>query len=143
MSSAIAPETLRVLVVDDEMVVLAFAERALRSAGYEVVVASDGPEALRLVEAQPQPFDLFVVDVVMPQMRGDELGRRLRQQDPDVKVLYFTGFSDRLFESRWTLWEHEAFLEKPVMVTGLLEAVSLMLFGHTNGPGAGRPSTAA
>jgi CheY-like chemotaxis protein len=142
MGSATASDTLRVLVVDDETVVLTFAERALRRAGYEVLVASDGPDALRLVEAQHRPFDLFVVDVVMPRMRGDELGRRLRQQDPDVKVLYFTGFIDRLFESRQTLWEHEAFIEKPVTVTGLLEAVSLILFGHTNGPGTGKPSAA-
>jgi two-component system cell cycle sensor histidine kinase/response regulator CckA len=140
MNSATASDTLRVLVVDDEASVRAFAQRALRSAGYEVVVASDGPEALRLVEAEPDLFDLFVVDVVMLQMRGDELGRRLRLQDPDVKVLYFTGFSDRLFQSRQTLWEHEAFLEKPVTVAGLLEAVSLILFGHTNGPVGGRPS---
>ena len=134
MSSAKSPDTLRVLVVDDERSILAFAERALRGAGYEVVVASNGPEALRLVEAEPRRFDVFVVDVVMTQMRGDELGRRLRQRDPDVKVLYFTGFSERLFESRQSLWEHEAFIEKPVTVRGLLEAVSLILFGHTKGP---------
>ena len=142
MSSPKFADTLRVLVVDDEKSILAFAERALRGAGYEVLVASDGPEALGLVEAQPRPFDLFLVDVAMPQMRGDELGRRLRQQDPDVKVLYFTGFSERLFESRHALWEHEAFIEKPVTVNGLLEAVSLILFGHTNGPGVGSPSAA-
>ena len=142
MSAATAPDTLRVLVVDDERSVLAFVARALRGAGYDVVVATDGPEALQLVEAQPRPFDVFVVDVVMPQMRGDELGRRLRQQDPDVKVLYFTGFSDRLFESRQSLWEHEAFIDKPATVRGLLEAVSLVLFGHTNGPGLSSPSAA-
>ena len=134
---AAGPDALRVLVVDDEASVRGFAERALAAAGYEVVVASDGPPALRLAEAQPRPFDLFVLDVVMPQMRGDELGRRLRQQDPDVKVLYFTGYSDRLFENRKTLREHEAFIEKPVTVNGLLEAVSLLLFGHTDGPAAG------
>lgn len=143
MSSDKSPDTWRVLVVDDEGSVLAFVERALRGAGYEVAVASDGLEALRLVEAEPRPFDVFVVDVVMPLMRGDELGRRLREQDPDVKVLYFTGFSDRLFESRQTLWKHEAFIEKPVTVRGLLEAVSLMLFRHTKGPGVGNPSSSA
>ena len=142
MSSATSPDTLRVLVVDDERSVLTFVARVLRGAGYDVVVATDGPEALRLVEAQPRPFDVFVVDVVMPRMRGDELGRRLRQQDPDVKVLYFTGFSDRLFESRQALWEHEAFIDKPATVRGLLEAVSLVLFGHTNGPGLSSPSAA-
>jgi len=142
MSSAKSPETLRVLVVDDETSVLAFAERALRSGGYEVVVASNGRDAMGIVETQPRPFDLFLVDVVMPQMSGDELGRRLRQQDPDVKVLYFTGFSERLFESRQALWKHEAFIEKPATVRGLLEAVSQLLFGHTQGPSAGRPSAA-
>jgi len=141
MSSVVAQDTLRVLVVDDEESIRGFAERALRGAGYEVVVAPDGPEALWLVEAQPRPFDLFVVDVLMPQMCGDELGRQLRQRDADVKVLYFTGYIDRLFEDRQTLWEHEAFIEKPVTVTGLLEAVSLLLFGHTHGP-AGRSSAA-
>ena len=142
MSSDKSHKTSRVLVVDDELSIRAFAERALRGAGYEVVVASDGPEALRLVEGEPRAFDLFVVDIAMPQMRGDELGRQLRQQNPDVKVLYFTGHSDRLFESRQALWEHEAFVEKPVTVRGLLEAVSLMLFGHTNGRGVGSPSAA-
>jgi len=127
-------EPLRVLVVDDELAVRAFAERALRSAGYDVVVAGDGPEALRLVEAQHRPFDLCVLDLLMPQMRGDELGRQLRQRDPDVKVLYFTGYADRLFEDRTTLWEHEAFLEKPVTINGLLEALSLLLSTDTKGP---------
>ena len=123
---------LRVLVVDDEAAILTFAGRVLHNAGYEVVVASDGPEALRIVEAQ-RPFDVFVVDVLMPQMRGDELARHLRQMDPDVKVLYLTGDSDRLFKEKVTLWEHEAFVDKPVNGTGLLEGVSLMLFGHTHG----------
>ena len=131
----------RVLVVDDELSVREYAERALTSAGYEVVLAFDGPPALRLVESQLRPFDVFLVDLVMPEMRGDELGRRLRQQDPDVKVLYFTGYSEQLFEARSTLWEHEAFIEKPVTVTGLREAVSLLLFGDTNGP-TGRSSPA-
>jgi two-component system cell cycle sensor histidine kinase/response regulator CckA len=138
---AAAPVSPRVLVVDDEASILAFAERALTGAGYEVVVASDGPEALRLLEAQRRPFDLFVVDVSMPQMRGDELGRRLRQRDADVKVLYFTGYADRLFEERPTLWKDEAFIEKAVTVKGLLEAVSMLLFGHTQGPAARRDAS--
>ena len=136
-----SPDPLHVLVVDDEPSVCVFAERTLRMAGYEVMVATDGPEALKLVEARREPFALFVLDLVMPEMRGDELARQLRTRDLDAKVLYFTGYSDRLFEHRQTLWEHEAFIEKPVTVRELLEAVSLLLFGHTDGP-AGRPAPA-
>jgi two-component system cell cycle sensor histidine kinase/response regulator CckA len=129
MSNVVAG-AVRVLVVDDEPPIRAFAERALTSAGYGVEVAADGPEALELIDAQERAFDVYIIDVMMPSMRGDELGRQLRQRNPDVKVLYFTGYSDRLFDNRNMLWEHEAFVEKPVTVKGLLEAVSLLLRGR-------------
>lgn len=119
----------RVLIVDDEESVRTFAERALRLAGYEIAVAGDGPEALSIWETQG-PFDLLLTDVVMPAMAGNELARRLRLLDPDLRVLYFTGYSDRLFTEKTTLWANEAFVEKPVNMRGLLEAVSLILFGH-------------
>ena len=124
----------RVLVVDDEESIRTFAARALRDTGYEVAVASDGPDALTIVE-QSGPFDLYLIDLLMPRMRGDELARRLRQADPSVKILYFTGFSDWLFNEKRILWENEAFIEKPVTLNGLLEAASLSLFGHTRGLG--------
>jgi len=134
---AAVKRALQVLVVDDEEAVRSFADRVLRDAGYEVRVASDGPEALRVIKQQ-HPFNLCVIDLMMPEMSGDELARQIRRADPDVKVLYFTGYSDRLFSDRKALWEHEAFIEKPVTVKGLLEAVSLLLFGHTDGPAPGR-----
>jgi len=125
---------LRLLVVDDEESIRTFAQRALQEAGYEVAAAADGPDALAIVEQQA-PFDLFLIDIVLPQMRGDELARRLRHADPSVKILYFTGYSDWLFNDKKVLWENEAFVEKPVTLQGLLEAVSLSLFGHTRGLG--------
>src|SRR5206468_2587192 len=99
----------------------------------EVILAADGAETLRLVE-QERRFDLFVLDVMMPEMSGDELSRQLRSTDPDARVLYFTGYSDHLFTEKHTLAEHESFVDKSVTPNGLLEAVSLMLFGHTRGP---------
>ena len=70
-----------------------------RDCPYAVDEASGGRAALDIVEREG-PFDVFVIDVVMPDMRGDELARRLRERDPDVKVLYFTGHSERLFKER-------------------------------------------
>jgi two-component system, cell cycle sensor histidine kinase and response regulator CckA len=67
-------------------------------------------------------------------MSGDELARRMRQTDPGLKILYLTGFSDRLFKEKVTLWEDEAFLDKPCSVAGLIEAVSLLLFGRFKVP---------
>ena len=122
----------RVLVVDDEQSIRVFAARALSETGCDVAVAADGPDALTIVDERG-PFDLYLIDLLLPRMRGDELARRLRQADPNVKILYFTGYSDRLFDAKKTLWENEAFIEKPVSVKGLIEAVSLSLFGHTRG----------
>jgi FixJ family two-component response regulator len=70
----------------------------------------------------------------MPDMKGDELARRVRHLRPALKVLYVTGFADRLFSTRPILWEGEAYVEKPIKSAALREAVSLALFGHTRGP---------
>ena len=123
----------RVLVVDDEASIRSLVDRVLRDGGYDVTVASSGPDALHLVNEQA-PFDLFVIDLMMPEMRGDEFARQLRTMHPDSKVLYFTGHSDQLFERRQMLWEHEAYLDKPVTTKGLLEAVSLLLHGEIRAP---------
>lgn len=116
----------RVLVVDDDEGIRHFAERALGRNGYDVVTARDGSEAIRLVEAEPR-FDLFVIDVMMPNMRGDELARRLRARDPDIQVLYFTGYADQFFALRPMLRENETVLVKPVSITEFLDAVSRRL----------------
>jgi len=92
-------------------------------------MASDGTEAVEAAHAQ-KGFDILVTDLMMPQMTGDELARRLRQEEPALKVLYLTGFADRLFKEKSTLWEDEAFLEKPCSVKGLLQAVSLLYSGQ-------------
>jgi DNA-binding NarL/FixJ family response regulator len=71
---------------------------------------------------------------MMPQMGGDELARRMRSREPDLKVLYLTGFSDALFKEKTVLWQDEAYLDKPCSVKGLLEAVSLLLNGRLEFP---------
>lgn len=119
----------RVLAVDDDEGVRGFVGRVLRDAGYAVTVAPDGAEAIE-VARRAGPFDVLVTDLKMPQMSGDEMARRLRHDDPELKVLYLTGYSDYLFKERLNLWEDEAFLDKPCSVNALLEAVSLVRCGH-------------
>lgn len=133
--TAPARPSIRVLVVDDEEPVRRFVERVLSEAGYITIVAADGVEAVQIAQGQ-SAFDILVTDVIMPQMSGDELARRLRQNEPSLKVLYLTGFSDRLFKERATLWQDEAFLEKPCSVKGLLQAVSLLSSGRLDLPPA-------
>jgi len=128
------PSAINVLVVDDEEPVRKFVDRVLREAGYKTALAADGPEAIEVAKRM-ESLDILVTDVMMPQMTGDELARRLRQTEQrGLKVLYLTGFSDRLFKEKVTLWEDEAFLDKPCGVKGLLQAVSLLLFGRFEAP---------
>ena len=117
------------LVVDDEPSVCEFLSRALGESGYRVRTTTNPLEALRIV-AETGPPDLLLTDLKMPIMEGDVLAARMRQSDPDLPVLYLTGFADQLFRERHILWEREAFLEKPSSVDGLLEAVSLLLYGR-------------
>jgi CheY-like chemotaxis protein len=133
---------IRVLVVDDEPQICDFAALVLRDAGYHVTTASDGPGAIEIVAQQGEP-DLLLTDFRMPQMNGDELAARLRQYQPDLRVLYLTGYSQALFDNRPLLWEGEAFLEKPCGPAELLEGVSMLLFGHTIPHAPQLPSLAA
>jgi two-component system cell cycle sensor histidine kinase/response regulator CckA len=140
MDAATAPDrTRRVLVVDDEAGVLRFVDRVLHEQGYETALASGSAQALALMDSAAA-FDLLLTDLVMPGMCGDELARIAVQRTPALKVLYLTGFPERLLRIQEGLWTNEAFIEKPVSVIRLRNAVSELLFGHDRGPNPANPS---
>jgi two-component system cell cycle sensor histidine kinase/response regulator CckA len=93
-----------------------------------VTEASGGLEAIELLSSG-SPLDLLLADLDMPDLGGDEMVRRIRATRPDLKVLYVTGHIDRLMDERPVLWTGEAFLDKPFSAAGLLEAVSMILYG--------------
>ena len=131
-ATVLTPSTssvINVLVVDDEEPVVRFVDRVLRGAGYVTTRALGGQEALNAA-SKLVTVDLLVTDMMMPNITGDELARKLRMKVPTLKVLYLTGYSDCLFKQKPMLWEDEAFLDKPCSITGLLQAVSLLLFGR-------------
>lgn len=129
MKSRVDRRDIRVLIVDDELSILNFVDRVLSDAGYSTVAVSRGADAIRVFSAQG-PFDLLLTDLMMPEMRGDELAAQLRRRDPRLRILYLTGFSDNLFKEKVNLWENEAYLDKPSSVNGILEAVSMLMFDH-------------
>ena len=125
-----APNPLVVLIVDDEEPMRRMERRILEEAGCQVLEAPDGLTAIALLENNT-PLDLVVSDLEMPGLLGDEMVRRIRAKRPDLKVLFVTGHVDRLFEEQSQLWDGQAFLEKPFTGPGLLEAISLLLYGTT------------
>jgi two-component system cell cycle sensor histidine kinase/response regulator CckA len=122
------PQT-RVLVVDDEAEIRRFVTRALREAGYVADDADSGAAALKRI-AEGERFGLVITDVRMPSMSGPQLVEQLARSAHDTKILYLTGYNDQLFKEKGTLWADEAYLDKPCSVKGLLEAVSLLIYGH-------------
>lgn len=121
-------EPLTILVVDDDESVRLYLDRVLSEAGYRTVIAVDGADAIAAA-ARGGRFDLLLTDIMMPEMTGTELALRLRQDDPDLKVLYLSGYSDHLFAGKTWLFRQEAFLDKPCSAVGLLQAVSLAITG--------------
>jgi len=83
----------RLLVAEDEPLVRSLTERTLRRLGYRVVGASDGEEAVRTFEQEPESFDLVVMDVVMPKLGGPEAFDRMRARRPRLKALFVTGYA--------------------------------------------------
>lgn len=128
MKAGASPSQCRVLVVDDEDSVRRYVVHVLKAAGYQTSAASNAAEAMDAFKNGT--FDALVTDVMMPGMTGDELARKLRQSERGLKVLYLTGYSDRLFKEKVSLWVDEAFLEKPFTSKGLREALSLLVFGR-------------
>jgi len=121
-----------VCVVDDDPMMLDVLERILQRENFDLLMAGGGPEIIEKLARHNGDVDLLVTDYAMPGMQGSELAEQVRHRFPAVKVLYQTGFSDRLFENRVELEEGAAFLEKPFTARGLREAARLVLFGSIN-----------
>ena len=83
-----------VLLVEDEEIVRKLVRDTLRRSGYNVVEAEDGVEAMRICEHREEPVDIVVTDVVMPNMTGPELIERLTLLQPELKVLFISGYTD-------------------------------------------------
>jgi signal transduction histidine kinase/ActR/RegA family two-component response regulator len=112
-----------ILVVEDEDAVRYLACRVLRGNGYRVLEAADPAAALRIVQAEAQPIDLLVTDIVMPGMSGPVLAERLVAARPDLKVLYITGYAEEAIERQGALPAGGALLEKPFTAQQLADSV--------------------
>ncbi|MGH7510689.1 MAG: response regulator [Gemmatimonadales bacterium] len=120
-----------VLVVDDEEGLRKLVCRTLRDQGYRTLEAGHGREALELVETALQPVDLIITDVVMPEMDGGELGRRVGQVRPDLPVLYMSGYDVNDIFRRGSPRSSAPFLQKPFPAEVLLGAVEQLLKRHS------------
>lgn len=112
----------RILLVEDDDAVRQLTRQLLEHFGYEVTDAPSAARALEIFAGSPSPFGLLITDVSMPEMDGTELARRLREIDPGLPVLFFTGYSEELARYPADL-RGLPVLAKPFSAEALAEAV--------------------
>jgi two-component system cell cycle sensor histidine kinase/response regulator CckA len=121
-----------VLIVEDDDALRTVACRSLRQCGYEVLVASDGAEALEQCSRREGGLHLVVTDMVMPEMSGIELAESIALSYPEIRVLLMSGYTRDETARRGIASERYAFLEKPFTPSKLAARVRELLDGgHT------------
>ena len=116
-----------ILVVEDDDDVRAFTVDSLRELGYRVLESHDGPSALRLLDRQEQPVHLLLTDVVMPEMSGRELAVAVHARQPDLPVLYTSGYTRNAITNAGRLAPNVDLLAKPFTFADLAAKVREVL----------------
>ncbi len=116
-----------ILLVEDETAILGLLEKVLSNQGYRVHTASNGLEALALVESKDISFDLLLTDVVMPEVSGTELANRLLADLQDLKVIYISGYTNSVLLRRGLLEGDVDLVQKPFRPQEILDKVREVL----------------
>jgi PAS domain S-box-containing protein len=116
-----------ILIVEDDAKVRALVQRVLESAGYTVLPATDGQDALSILQRRPGRIHLVLTDIVMPGMSGPELLSRLREEHPGCKGLYMSGYSDKALSPSQFLQSEVPYLQKPFSPGALAQRVREVL----------------
>jgi signal transduction histidine kinase/CheY-like chemotaxis protein len=112
-----------IVVVEDDEMVRSLVCHMLQGAGYTVLEAAGSDDAVEVLEAHGRPIDLLLTDVVLPEKRGPEVARVMQEIQPDLPVLYMSGYTDNAIVHHGVLDEGVAFLEKPIRREQLLKKV--------------------
>jgi signal transduction histidine kinase/DNA-binding response OmpR family regulator len=119
----------RILLVDDEKILVDSGQEMLTHLGYEVVTKTSSVEALELFREQAGQFDLVITDMTMPDMTGDKLARKLMGIRRDIPIILCTGFSERITKEEAEKVGIREFLMKPIASRELAEVIRRVLSG--------------
>jgi DNA-binding NtrC family response regulator len=127
-----------VLVVEDEPGVRSFASQVLSQAGYRVLEAADGEQAMAIASAPGESIAVLLTDVVMPGINGRVLSERVRALHPGLAVLYMSGYTDDMVVHAGIVPGQANFIQKPFTPEGLLTRVRSALAPLTPHPTGGK-----
>jgi len=127
MSAARSKFVTTILAVDDDAGILKLLDSVLGSAGYSVLLADCGRNAIRIFEECATPVHLLLTDVIMPDLTGPVVAERLRERQPDLRVLFMSGFHDAELVQRFVTDNGFKLLPKPFTGDSLLRSVQNIL----------------
>jgi PAS domain S-box-containing protein len=122
----------RILLVDDERELLQAGTALLEGLGYCVTATDNGPDALACLSHEPNPFDLVILDMIMPGMGGRELYGHIRGRFPNTPILLSTGFSDADGTSDMLAHSRSEMICKPYTAEALSQKISKMMLDSEN-----------
>lgn len=126
-AKSVAEGTETILVVEDEAMILNLCKAMLERLGYKVLTACSPHEALQSAESYKAPIHLMITDVVMPEMDGQALAKKIQVITPGIKVLYMSGYTDDIIVDRGVLNHTVGFLAKPFSIHSLSGKVRELL----------------
>jgi len=118
-----------ILIVEDEDLVRSLAATLLKQHGYNILLAGNGQQALRIISEPGQKVDLVLTDIVMPEMDGIELANRLQSLAPATRILFMSGYLDETLDTHAFDQETMSLLKKPFGAEELVRRVKQMLKG--------------
>jgi two-component system cell cycle response regulator CpdR len=115
----------RILLAEDDESMRGFLVRALEKAGHDIIAFANGEEAYERLKTEP--FTLLLTDIVMPKMDGIELARRASELDPDLKIMFITGFAAVILNNDIAAPKDARVLSKPFHLKDLVREVDRLL----------------
>lgn len=116
-----------ILVAEDERIIRNLAEITLKKAGYQVITANDGQEAVDIFKENAGTIDLLLLDIMMPNKNGWEAFMEIREENQEIPVVFCSGYSDDVLMEEYLHETPAEIIQKPYRLNALLEKIEDVL----------------